>query len=158
MLAADVWPALVAAVVSIVDVPPTTAQVGTFAGMPAVGLKGLAEGEQLSVPESPYAWLMNSRGTIGPFGSDKVKTDWTFVLRLMYEWENDSTLAERALQPIIEQVRMLFQQHLKLGTGTIVDSRISDIDWGYTPVNAIWYRSCDMTISISEKEIRNTQA
>lgn len=160
MLSTDVWPALVTTYGALVTVPPTAAMLGAVNGVPmaAVALKGLSEGEQLSVPESPWAWLLNSTGKVGDYGSDKVKTDMHFTLRLFYDWESDPTNAERILMPIIEQVRAVHQFHLKLQTATIVNSMVRGWDWGYIPVNAIWYRTCDIDIEVSEKELRVAQA
>ena len=172
MLAADVWPALVDRITQeVIGVAPLPIQVNprnvnpdnqqptTQKPMPAVALRGLSEGEQLSVPESPWAWLMNDTGAMpSEIGSDKSLTKWTFMLRLLMEWENDPTNAERILMPIIEQVRMVFQRHLKLGTTTVVMSMVRATTWGYTPVNTLWYRTCDIQIGVDEKEIRNFQA
>lgn len=127
--------------------------------MPAIALKGLSEGEQLSIPEAPWAWMMNDTATMRrEIGSDQTFSQWTFILRLLMDWENDPTNAERILMPMIEQVRMVFQRHLKLGTSTVVMSMVKGVTWGYTPVNQLWYRSCDIQIGVDEKEIRNWQA
>lgn len=155
-LAVDVWPALTTSLAALVNVPPTIAMAGA---MPRIALKGLSEGEQLSVPQTPWAWLMNSTGAMKKeIGSDQSVTVWMFNLRLFAEWEVDPTQAERILMPIIEQVRLVFQQHLKLGTATIVFSMVRETSWGYTPVNGIWYRSAEIGIEVSEKELRNFQA
>lgn len=163
MLATDVWPGLVAVYSTLIGVAPATAlvhpNVGGGPDMPGVALKGLSEGEQPSIPESPWAWLMNGRGDLPPeMGSDLTLTKWTFNLRLMADWTNDPVNAERILMPILEQVRRVHQIGIKLGTTTVVMSKVTVVDWGYVPVDTIWYRSCDCSIDVSEKEIRNWQA
>lgn len=162
MLSADVWPALVNAYVSqLVGVVPGPALLGTVGTttMPVAAIRGLSEGEQLSITESPWAWLLNASGSMeNKIGSDLAYTEWHFTLRIFQEWANDPTNCERILMPLIEQVREVHQRAMKLGTGTVVFSILRGVEWGYAPVNGIWYRSVDCDIHVAEKEIRNMQA
>lgn len=158
-LAIHVWPAVVNGLKTIIGVDPVS-----YAAPGAVRapLRGLSEGEQDSVPESPWAWLVNSQIEVPKItAGDLNPTTYLFQLRLLADWTNDSTNAEHILLPLIEQVRQIFQAHTKLGTTPdaggphIASSAVRAGDWGYVPVNDIWYRSADLLIEVVEKEIRN---
>jgi hypothetical protein len=160
-LSGNVWPGVLALLQSLVNVPPDASYVP--AGWPGKALRGVAEGEQFSVPQSPFAWLINedldrtSRAAV-----ELEKTWWILTIRLMAEWTNDAPNAEKLLMPLIEQITIASSNQVQLGdaarTGTgIPNIRHSEIrtgNWGYIFVNNLWYRSVDLRFAVEEKVTR----
>ena len=143
-----VWPALLTVVESMVGTTPLNAP----QGWPGDAIKGVAEGEQFSVPQSPFAWLLNENGEMPELqGSDLEQSNWTIVVRFLAENSADGPNAEKRLMPLLEQLRALLRAHIQMGLSTVKLTRMTRAEWGYVPVNGVWYRTLDCSILVKEK-------
>ncbi len=153
-----VWPGLMGVLEQVKSVKPMNnpAKLPDGTSWPNEALQGWASGEQLSVPATPFAWLINER--LGrdrrTGGQDREATTYDAIIRLFHDHTNDSERAEMILMPLVELVSQAFRAHIKMGFPTIERALIESGDWGYISVDGIWYRSIDLTVQILEKEVK----
>ncbi len=118
-------------------------------------LAGVSVGEQLAIPESPWAWILLSSFN-GPDlqATDLERTEWMVEVRLMAQYAADQRAAELTLAGLIEPVRQCFRRHIRLGQGppqTVVFARVGGGSTGYISVNGIIHRFYSLRVAVSEK-------
>ena len=125
-------------------------------GTPAGGsvLKSVRYGEQFQVGPGPEMWVLNTTDQWPQKeGSNVEQSDWSFELRVLFPFANDTMNAEVALTKTIEPIRQLFRSHLKIGdtTGKISWARPGGASWSWMRVNDITYRVVSIRLTVREK-------
>lgn len=115
-------------------------------------LKGVTWGESLSLPASPWAFLVSSRADFPDYiGPDREGSTWTFNVRLIHSFAADGENAEAVLATLVEPIRAAFRAHIKMGTSTIILAKPTGATWGYILLNNIACRVLDLAVQVKEK-------
>jgi hypothetical protein len=110
-------------------------------------------GEQLQVGQAPELWVVNLAGSFPEKeGSNLEQSDWRIELRLIYPFALDQTQPEVVLGKLIEPMRDLFRQHLKMGRPDLIArARILSATWLWSVINETVYRTVSLQLAVREK-------